>query len=81
VILALIFLWQPIPATGSWLGIIVFSALGFFGVAMLRRQVIDEFPDARAGETTAALRARLGAFRERRSNPPPAGSGNPGSPL
>ncbi len=81
VILALIFLWQPIPATGTWLGIIVFSALGFFGVAMLRRQVIEEFPDARAGETTAALRTRVQAFRGRRSSPPSAGSGDPGSPL
>ncbi len=66
VILALIFLWQPIPATGTPAGIIVFSALGFFGVAMLRRQVIEEFPDARAGETMAALRTRVQAFRDRR---------------
>ncbi len=79
VILALIFLWQPIPATGTWLGIIVFSALGFFGVAMLRRQVTEEFPEARAGETTAAVRARVQAMRDRRSSPPPAGPGDPGS--
>jgi hypothetical protein len=45
-IMALIFIWQPIPATGKPVGIIVFLALAFLGTAVLRRQTAEEFPDA-----------------------------------
>jgi hypothetical protein len=45
-IMALIFIWQPIPATGTPVGIIVFLALAFLGTALLRRQTAEEFPDA-----------------------------------
>lgn len=44
-IMALIFIWQPIPATGTPVGIIVFLALAFLGTALLRRQTAEEFPD------------------------------------
>jgi hypothetical protein len=64
-VMALIFLWQPIPATGTPAGIIVFLALALFGTALLRRQVAIEFPDAQSGATMAALRAR---WHERREN-------------
>jgi hypothetical protein len=46
VIMALIFIWQPIPATGTPVGIIVFLALAFVGTALLRRETAEEFPDA-----------------------------------
>ncbi len=45
-IMALIFIWDPIPATGKLGGIIVFLALAFFGTYVLRRQTAAEFPDA-----------------------------------
>ncbi|HTZ63233.1 MAG TPA: hypothetical protein VMB51_03950 [Solirubrobacteraceae bacterium] len=43
-IMLLIFIWQPIPATGKPAGIIVFLALAFFGTYLLRRQTDAEFP-------------------------------------
>jgi hypothetical protein len=45
-IMALIFIWQPIPATGKIGGIIVFLVLAFLGTYVLRRQTAEEFPDA-----------------------------------
>lgn len=71
VILAIVFLWQPIPATGTLPGILVITVLAFLGVALLRRQAIEEFPDAREGETVAALRAWAERLRGRRHQPPP----------
>jgi hypothetical protein len=44
-IMALIFIWNPIPATGKLGGIIVFLALAFFGTYVLRRQTAEEFSD------------------------------------
>jgi Short C-terminal domain len=65
-LMVLIFIWDPIPATGTPVGIIVFLLLALFGTEMLRRQTAVEFPDARPGDATAAMRARMNAFRERR---------------
>ncbi len=45
-IMALVFIWQPIPATGTPVGIIVFLALAFLGTALLRRQTAAEFATA-----------------------------------
>ncbi len=75
-VMALIFLWQPIPATGTPAGIIVFLALALFGTWILRKQVMDEFPDARAGATMAALRGRVRELRERRHHSHTSGNGN-----
>ncbi len=66
VVMILIFIWQPIPATGTPAGIIVFMALALFGTEMLRRQAATEFPDAQRGQATAAVRARMHAMRESR---------------
>src|SRR5262249_20341161 len=77
-IMIVVFIWDPIPATGTAIGIIVFMALALLGTEVLRRQTEVEFPGARSGETTAALRARVDSFREARqqrqtaSNPAPA---------
>ncbi|MBO0746122.1 MAG: hypothetical protein J2P43_13975 [Candidatus Dormibacteraeota bacterium] len=46
IVMTVIFIWQPIQATGTWLGIIVFLVLAFLGTEVLRRQVAREFPDA-----------------------------------
>jgi hypothetical protein len=43
-IMALIFIWNPIPATGKAAGILTFLALAFFGTYLLRRQTAEEFP-------------------------------------
>jgi hypothetical protein len=43
-IMLLIFIWQPIAATGKPAGIIVFLALAFVGTYVLRRQTAEEFP-------------------------------------
>lgn len=45
-LLLLLFAWGPIPATKTWLGILIVIVLGFFGAEMLRRQTAREFPDA-----------------------------------
>jgi Short C-terminal domain len=65
-VMVLIFIWDPIPATGTPGGIIVFLLLALFGTEMLRRQTAVEFPDARPGDATNAIRERLQARRDRR---------------
>jgi hypothetical protein len=47
VVLLLIFIWQPIPATGKPIGMIVFAVLAFIGTEVLRRQMHAEFGPAR----------------------------------
>ncbi len=46
VVMALIFIWGPIPAMHRLAGIIVFLVLALVGAAVLRRQTAAEFPDA-----------------------------------
>jgi hypothetical protein len=48
-IMALIFVWDPIPATGKAAGILTFLALAFFGMYLLRKQTDEEFPAAPGG--------------------------------
>jgi hypothetical protein len=43
-IMALVFIWDPIPATGKAAGILTFLALAFFGTYLLRKQTAEEFP-------------------------------------
>ncbi|HEY3726586.1 MAG TPA: hypothetical protein VGL51_05400 [Solirubrobacteraceae bacterium] len=42
-VLLLIFIWQPIPATGTPVGMIVFAVLAALGTEALRRQTMLEF--------------------------------------
>lgn len=65
-IMLVIFIWQPIPATGTPVGIVVFMLLALAGTEVLRRETAIEFPDAHEGDTGAALRARYESFREAR---------------
>jgi hypothetical protein len=53
-IMLLIFIWGPIPATHKPAGIIVFLVLAFFGTEVLRRQTASEFPDARLAHADTA---------------------------
>jgi hypothetical protein len=43
-LLLLIFIWQPIPATGKPIGMVVFAVLAAVGTEALRRQTAIEFP-------------------------------------
>jgi hypothetical protein len=43
-VMGVIFIWDPIPATGKLAGIIVLLALAFLGTYLLRRQTDEEFP-------------------------------------
>jgi len=62
-LLALLFIWDPIPATGTPAGIITFIVLGLVGTELLRVQTAREFPEARAGAATHAVRTRLAGMR------------------
>jgi hypothetical protein len=66
-IMVLVFIWNPIHATGTPAGIIVFTLLALFGVFVLRHETEREFPDARLGEATQRLRARVRAMRGHRA--------------
>ncbi len=68
-VMVLIFIWDPIHATGTPAGIIVFTLLALFGMYLLRRQTIEEFPAARLGEATARIRAWVAARRAQREQP------------
>jgi hypothetical protein len=54
-LLALLFVWDPIPATGKPAGIIVFTALGLIGTEVLIRQTKREFPGAASAEDAEPL--------------------------
>lgn len=75
-LLALLFIWDPIPATGTPAGIITFAVVALLGTALLRIETEREFPNARHGAATHAVRTRLsGLGRDR--NP----GHNPGPPA
>ncbi len=44
-LLALVFLWGPIPATRNPLEMLLFTVLAFVGAHVLRGQIAEEFPD------------------------------------
>ena len=67
-LLALLFIWDPIPATGTPAGIITFIVLGLVGTELLRMQTAREFPEARPGAATQAIRTRGAAVRRSAPN-------------
>jgi hypothetical protein len=66
-LLALLFIWDPIPATGTPAGIITFIVLALFGTEVLRRQTMAEFPEARPGAAREVLSTRWASVRDRRN--------------
>lgn len=44
----LVLAWGPTRATREWWGILLLGGLLFFGVAMLHRETVREFPDSKA---------------------------------
>ncbi len=64
-ILAIVFLWGPIPATRNPLTMLIFTILAFIGAHLLRRQVLEEFPDAEPISLGESLRERAHLLGER----------------
>jgi hypothetical protein len=54
-LLALIFIWGPIPATRNPFEMLLFTILAFTGAHVLRNQIAEEFPDAQAISMRAAM--------------------------
>src|SRR4029077_13471614 len=54
-LLALVFIWGPIPATRNPLTMLLFTILAFAGAYVLRRQIAEEFPDAQPVSIRAAM--------------------------
>lgn len=78
VLLLLLVLWGPTPATRQLLPVLGFAALFALGVTLLRRQTALEFPSAARGESMTVLRTMFS--RPRAAGPggsaaPPAASG------
>ena len=65
-LVVLVFIIDPIPATGKPDGMLVFLALAMVGTYLLREQTEQEFPEAQAGTATARIRARVSAIRDSR---------------
>jgi hypothetical protein len=64
-VMVLLFIWQPIHALGTPVGIVVFLCLALLGTELLRRDTAVEFPDAQRGDASAAIRGRIAASRDR----------------
>lgn len=57
VLVALVILWGPIPATRKVVPVLIMIGLVVLGVQALRRQTAEEFPEASAGATRDSLGA------------------------
>lgn len=53
-LLALVFLWGPIPATRNPFEMLLFTILAFVGAHVLRGQIAEEFPDTRRPPSATA---------------------------
>ena len=77
-IMVLVFIWNPIPSTGKPLGILVFTLLALWGTYLLIAQTAREFPEARSGAATHAIKTRIAGLRRPHggsgNSPPPSGA-------
>jgi hypothetical protein len=71
-LLALVFIWGPIPATRNPVAMLLFTILAFVGAHVLRDQIAREFPDAQPVALRAAMGEKLGRARAGMT-PAPAG--------
>ncbi len=75
-LLALVFIWGPIPATRNPLEMLLFTILAFAGTYVLRGQIAEEFPDAQPVSIRAAMSGYARAAGEMvgrgRGSPAPA---------
>jgi len=87
VLLLLVILWGPTPATRELLPVLGFAALAALGVTLLRRQTEAEFPNAPPGEAMATLRSMFGSpgngprSSSARTVPEPGADGEPREPA
>jgi Short C-terminal domain len=77
-IVVLLLIWDPIPATSKPLGILAFTVLALVGTELLIRQTAREFPEARSGAATHAIRSRVSSMRQNRQS---RGSSAPSGPT
>lgn len=68
IIVGLVLVWGPIPATRMILPVLVMIALVIAGVEALRRQTAEEFPDATAAAPGARVSQAAGLLRRERPN-------------
>ncbi len=73
-LLALVFIWGPIPATRNPLEMLIFTILAFLGAHVLREQIAEEFPDAEPVSIRAALSGQMARARAATSRSAPAPS-------
>ncbi len=77
-LLALVFIWGPIPATRNPLEMLLFTVLAFAGAHVLRDQIANEFPDVQPSSMRASISETIGRARAATSarahpaTPPPA---------
>jgi len=64
-LLALIFIWGPIPATRNPWWMLLFTVLLLVGAHVLRGQIAEEFPDAQAISMRAVIREYVHTVGER----------------
>jgi hypothetical protein len=64
-LLALVFIWGPIPATRNPVEMLLFTILAFVGTHVLRGQIAEEFPDAEPVSISAAISAYASAAGEK----------------
>jgi hypothetical protein len=64
-LLALVFIWGPIPSTRNPLTMLLYTILAFVGAFVLREQIAEEFPDAPSVSARAALRQYAQTMGER----------------
>ena len=83
VVLLLIVLWGPIPATRMPIPVLILIGLVWLGIEVIARQTAVEFPDAQIGDTFTAIKTRVprrrgsGGSRTSAPGPPIAGAGGP----
>jgi Short C-terminal domain len=73
-LVALVIAWGPIPATRKIIPVLIMIGLVILGVEALRRQTAEEFPDATAAGSRAAIASHV-PIRRLRAPPAPAGDG------
>jgi hypothetical protein len=64
-LLALVFIWGPIPSTRNPITMLLYAILAFVGAYVLREQIAREFPDARLVSPRAAISDYFRAMGEK----------------
>jgi hypothetical protein len=62
-LLALVFIWGPIPATRNPWEILLFTILAFVGAHILRAEIAEQFPDAEHASVRATVSEKMAHAR------------------